>query len=190
MTDPASAWPRSATASRRPASRASRGGRRHSIAVTKTRSAAEIEALIAAGQRDFGENRVQEALAKWPAIRAASSRRPPALRRPAAIQQGRRGRRACSTSIHSLDRRSLLEALAKEADKPGAAPASMSRSTSATRSRKAAARSTSWRRLLDRGPRLAAAARRADGASRRRASSRRPISRCLPSWRGVMTSPA
>src|SRR5205814_9645292 len=36
------------------------------IAVTKGRSADEIEALIAAGQRDFGENRVQEALGKWP----------------------------------------------------------------------------------------------------------------------------
>ena len=39
------------------------------IAVTKGRSAGEIEALIAAGQRDFGENRVQEAAAKWPALR-------------------------------------------------------------------------------------------------------------------------
>ena len=42
------------------------------IAVTKGRSAAEIEPLIAAGQRDFGENRVQEAAGKWPGIRASA----------------------------------------------------------------------------------------------------------------------
>src|SRR4051794_1338460 len=38
------------------------------IAVSKTRSAEEIEALIDAGQRDFGESRVHEALAKWQPI--------------------------------------------------------------------------------------------------------------------------
>src|SRR5438046_896294 len=38
------------------------------IAVSKTRSAEAIEALIAAGQRSFGESRVQEALAKWPEL--------------------------------------------------------------------------------------------------------------------------
>src|SRR5947209_20226780 len=38
------------------------------IAVTKGRSVEEIEPLIAAGQRDFGESRVQEALAKWPIL--------------------------------------------------------------------------------------------------------------------------
>ena len=38
------------------------------IAVSKSRSAEEIEALIAAGQRDFGENRMQEALVKWPPL--------------------------------------------------------------------------------------------------------------------------
>ena len=38
------------------------------IAVTKGRSVEEIEPLIAAGQRDFGESRVQEALAKWPPL--------------------------------------------------------------------------------------------------------------------------
>src|SRR5690349_8069768 len=39
------------------------------IAVTKARTAAEIEPLLAAGQRDFGENRVQEAASKWPSLR-------------------------------------------------------------------------------------------------------------------------
>src|SRR5690348_10267028 len=40
------------------------------IAVSKGRSAAEIEAIIESGQRDFGENRVQEALSKWPSLLA------------------------------------------------------------------------------------------------------------------------
>src|SRR4249919_2819490 len=40
------------------------------VAVSKGRSVEEIEELIAAGQRDFGESRVQEALAKWPALLA------------------------------------------------------------------------------------------------------------------------
>ncbi len=41
------------------------------VAVTKTHSAASIGHAIAAGQRVFGENRVQEAVAKWPALKAA-----------------------------------------------------------------------------------------------------------------------
>src|SRR5690606_39419637 len=40
------------------------------IAVSKTFGAEAIAPLIAAGQRDFGENRVQEAKAKWPALKA------------------------------------------------------------------------------------------------------------------------
>ncbi|MFN3747225.1 MAG: YggS family pyridoxal phosphate-dependent enzyme, partial [Sphingorhabdus sp.] len=40
------------------------------IAVSKTRSADEITPLLEAGHRQFGENRVQEAAAKWPQLRA------------------------------------------------------------------------------------------------------------------------
>ena len=40
------------------------------IAVSKVRGTEEIEVLIAAGQRDFGESRVQEALTKWPELLA------------------------------------------------------------------------------------------------------------------------
>src|SRR5688572_25590736 len=39
------------------------------IAVSKTHSADAIRPLLEAGQRDFGENRVQEAQAKWPSLR-------------------------------------------------------------------------------------------------------------------------
>ena len=84
------------------------------IAVSKGRSADEIEALIDAGQRDFGENRVEEALAKWPAL----------LERHRDIQihgigrlQSNKAAQAVShfNTIHSIDRLSLLKTLVKEA---------------------------------------------------------------------------
>ena len=63
------------------------------VAVTKTVPAAIIEEAIAAGQRVFGENRVQEAHAKWPALKAAPSRYRASSHRAAAIEQGARGGR-------------------------------------------------------------------------------------------------
>ena len=91
------------------------------IAVTKGRSAEEIEPLIAAGQRDFGESRVQEALAKWPPLLA----RHPELRLHA-IGRLQSNKLAEAVQlfdvIHSLDRASLLDALAKEAEKAGRVP--------------------------------------------------------------------
>ncbi|MEO7603234.1 MAG: YggS family pyridoxal phosphate-dependent enzyme [Sphingomicrobium sp.] len=91
------------------------------IAVTKGRSMAEIEPLIEAGQRDFGESRVQEALAKWP----------PILARHRGVRLHAIGRLQSNKTeeairlfdvIHSLDRSSLLEALAAAADKQGRTP--------------------------------------------------------------------
>lgn len=83
------------------------------IAVSKTRSAEAIEALIAAGQRDFGESRVQEAQEKWPAIRA---RHPDVRLHMIGRLQSNKAAEAAALfdSIHSLDRDSLLDALAKE----------------------------------------------------------------------------
>ena len=84
------------------------------IAVSKTRSAEEIEGLVEAGQRDFGESRVQEALAKWPALLA----RHPGLRLHCVGRlQSNKAAEAVRLfdSIHSLDRNSLLDALSKEA---------------------------------------------------------------------------
>jgi pyridoxal phosphate enzyme (YggS family) len=92
------------------------------IAVSKGRSADEIDALIAAGQRDFGENRVQEALAKWPALLA----RYPDVRLHGVgrLQSNKAGDAvALFDTIHSLDRLSLLEALVKEAEKAQRFPA-------------------------------------------------------------------
>lgn len=91
------------------------------IAVSKGRSAQEIEPLIAAGQRDFGENRVQEALAKWPALLASN----PDVRLHAIGRlQSNKAAEAVKLFdvIHSLDRDSLLDALVKEAEKAARFP--------------------------------------------------------------------
>jgi len=84
------------------------------IAVSKGRSAEEIEALIEAGQRDFGENRVQEVQAKWPALVA---RYPEVRLHEIGRLQSNKAAEAVELFdvIHSLDRRSLLDALVKEA---------------------------------------------------------------------------
>ena len=91
------------------------------VAVSKTRSSAEIEALIEAGQRDFGESRVQEALEKWPDLLARYSEcrlhcigRLQSNKAAEAVQ--------LFDTIHSLDRKSLLQALVKEAEKAGVFP--------------------------------------------------------------------
>jgi PLP dependent protein len=92
------------------------------IAVSKTRSADEIEELIEAGQRDFGESRVQEALDKWPALLASH----PGLKLHCIGRlQSNKAAEAVRLfdTIHSLDRKSLLEALIKEAEKTDRFPA-------------------------------------------------------------------
>jgi pyridoxal phosphate enzyme (YggS family) len=91
------------------------------IAVTKGRTAEEIEALIAAGQADFGENRVQEAAAKWPTIRA---RHPDIRLHMIGRLQSNKADEAVVLfdAIHSLDRPSLLSALVKASEKTGRFP--------------------------------------------------------------------
>ena len=82
------------------------------IAVSKTHPAEAVEQLIAAGQRDFGENRVQEAQAKWPALKA----RHPDLRLHLIGQlQSNKAEDAVALfdAIHSVDRPSLVDALEK-----------------------------------------------------------------------------
>lgn len=91
------------------------------IAVSKTRSVAEIEELIAAGQQDFGESRVQEALEKWPSLLASN----PGVRLHCIGRlQSNKAVEAVKLfdTIHSLDRPSLLDALVKEAEKTGRFP--------------------------------------------------------------------
>ena len=92
------------------------------IAVSKTRGAEAIEQLIAAGQRDFGESRVQEALAKWPPL---LERYPDIKLHCVGRLQSNKAAEAVSlfSVIHSLDRASLLDALVREAGKQDRRPA-------------------------------------------------------------------
>jgi PLP dependent protein len=91
------------------------------IAVSKGRSAEEIVPLIEAGQRDFGENRVQEALSKWPALLA---RYPDVRLHGIGRLQSNKAAEAVQLFdvIHSLDRSSLLDALVRESAKAGRTP--------------------------------------------------------------------
>ncbi|MEO0032325.1 MAG: hypothetical protein RIS94_2083 [Pseudomonadota bacterium] len=88
------------------------------IAISKTRPAEAILPLIAQGQLVYGENRVQEAEAKWPALREAH----PAVQLHLVGQlQSNKAEDAVRLfdCIHSLDRPSLLAALARAMDKTG-----------------------------------------------------------------------
>jgi len=91
------------------------------VAVTKGRTPEEIEPLVAAGQRDFGENRVQEAAAKWPEIRA---RHPKVRLHMIGRLQSNKADEAVALfdTIHSLDRSSLLAALVKAGERAGRFP--------------------------------------------------------------------
>ena len=91
------------------------------VAVSKTFPAEAIEPVLAAGQRVFGENYVQEAKAKWPALRE----------RHAGVElhmigplQSNKAREAVELFdvIHTLDRPSLAQALAKEIARQGKKP--------------------------------------------------------------------
>ncbi|MEO6432952.1 MAG: YggS family pyridoxal phosphate-dependent enzyme [Sphingomicrobium sp.] len=92
------------------------------VAVSKGQDATAIEALIEAGQRDFGENRIQEVLDKWPAL----------LARHQDVRLHFIGRLQSNKAldavrlfsvIHSVDRPSLVGALAQAAATEGRSPA-------------------------------------------------------------------
>ncbi len=88
------------------------------VAISKTHPAERIVPLIEAGQRCFGENRVQEAEAKWPALREAH----PGIDLHLVGQlQSNKADEAVRLfdCIHSLDRSSLVGALARAMDKAG-----------------------------------------------------------------------
>ena len=91
------------------------------IAVSKTFGADAIAPVIAAGQRVFGENRVQEAKAKWPALKEAHPDL--ALHLIGPLQSNKTKEAvALFDAIHSLDRESLCAALAKEIARTSRAP--------------------------------------------------------------------
>ena len=91
------------------------------VAVSKTFAADAIAPVIAAGQHVFGENRVQEAKAKWPALQGKHSGL--ALHLIGPLQSNKaKDAVALFDAIHSVDRASLCAALAKEIDKQGRSP--------------------------------------------------------------------
>src|ERR1700692_1629063 len=91
------------------------------VAISKTFGPEAIEPIIACGQRVFGENRVQEAKGKWPALRA---RHPGLELHIVGPLQSNKAKEAVALfdAIHSVDRPSLAEALAKEIARPGRSP--------------------------------------------------------------------
>jgi pyridoxal phosphate enzyme (YggS family) len=91
------------------------------VAVSKTFDADAIAPAIAAGQRVFGENRVQEAKAKWPELMA---KHPGIALHLIGPLQSNKVREAVILfdAIHSVDRPSICEALAKEIEKQNRRP--------------------------------------------------------------------
>ncbi|MCX5494803.1 YggS family pyridoxal phosphate-dependent enzyme [Kaistia dalseonensis] len=91
------------------------------IAVSKTFDADAIRPVIAAGQRRFGENRVQEAQSKWPALRAETTDIELHLIGPL---QSNKAREAVSLfdAIHTIDRDKIAGAIADEMARLGRTP--------------------------------------------------------------------
>lgn len=88
------------------------------IAISKTHPSEAIRPLIDAGQRVFGENRVQEAQEKWPQLRETHG--DIALHLVGQLQSNKAEDAVrLFDAIHSLDRPSLVKALAKAFDKVG-----------------------------------------------------------------------
>src|SRR6266404_8525725 len=91
------------------------------IAVSKTFDAGAITPVIEAGQRVFGENRVQEAKAKWPGLVSAYPGLALHLIGPLQSNKAKEAV-ALFDAIHSVDRPSLCQALAKEISSQGRRP--------------------------------------------------------------------
>ena len=91
------------------------------VAVSKTFAAEAIAPVLAAGQRVFGENRVQEAKTKWPPIISATPGIELHLIGPLQSNKAKEAV-ALFDAIHSVDRPSICEALAKEIEKQGRSP--------------------------------------------------------------------
>jgi pyridoxal phosphate enzyme (YggS family) len=91
------------------------------VAVSKTHGPDSIRPLIEAGHREFGENRVQEAQGKWPALKAETPGL--GLHLIGSLQSNKaRDAVALFDSIHSVDRPSLVSALAEAMAKEGRRP--------------------------------------------------------------------
>lgn len=91
------------------------------VAVSKTFASAQVEPVISAGHRSFGENRVQEAHAKWPDLKA---RWPDVTLHLIGALQSNKVREAVQLfdAVHSLDRPKLAQTLRREIDRTGRSP--------------------------------------------------------------------
>ncbi|MES0869729.1 YggS family pyridoxal phosphate-dependent enzyme [Pseudovibrio sp. SCP19] len=91
------------------------------IAVSKTFEASAIKPVLEAGQRVFGENRVQEAMGKWPGLREEFEGVELHLIGPL---QSNKAKEAIQTFdvIHTVDRDKIAKALKAEMDKQGKTP--------------------------------------------------------------------
>ena len=83
------------------------------IAVTKTFEASDFRPVLAAGHRDFGENRVQEAMAKWPPLKAEFADVRLHLIGPLQSNKAKEAV-ALFDAIHTLDRPKIAQAIADE----------------------------------------------------------------------------
>jgi PLP dependent protein len=91
------------------------------IAISKTQPQAAIAAMIAAGQTIFGENRVQEAAEKFPALRERQG--PLELHLVGQLQSNKANDAvALFDMIHSVDRLSLVEAIARASERQNRRP--------------------------------------------------------------------
>jgi len=91
------------------------------VAVSKTHPAASVREALAAGHRAFGENRVQEALAKYPALRADFPDLALHLIGPLQTNKARDAVAAFDV-IETVDRPRLAQALANEMERTGRRP--------------------------------------------------------------------
>src|SRR3979411_1557846 len=91
------------------------------VAISKMFGADAIAPVIAAGQRVFGENRVQEAKAKWPVLREVQPGIDLHLIGPLQSNKAKEAV-ALFDAIHAVDRPSIAEALAKEIARQGRHP--------------------------------------------------------------------
>ncbi len=110
---------------RRIADAASAAGRKPEdvtlVAVSKTVEVPGLEAALAAGQRIFGENRVQEAESKWPALKARYADLQLRLIGPLQTNKAKDAVKLFDV-IETIDRPRLIEALAKASEQVGRRP--------------------------------------------------------------------
>ena len=93
----------------------------HLIAVSKVQPNERVKAVLDAGHRCFGENRVQEAAGKWPQFRETYDQIDLHLIGPLQTNKARQAMDLCQ-AIHSVDRPKLANTIARLAQETGACP--------------------------------------------------------------------